>query len=245
MSSPTFSLHRARSRFATDTAWTESRHSFSFGTHYAPDNVGFGALMVHNDERVAIGAGFDEHPHRDAEILTWVLEGSLLHRDSAGHQGIVHRGLAQRMSAGSGVVHSERNDAYTLDADRPVVPVHFVQMWVRPDSPGAVPSYAQRELDLSEAVDQWLPVASGRHPDAAVSLASAGSTLWVTTLAPGAQRLLPHAPYVHVFVADGAAEVEGAGHLETGDSLRVVDGGGLRLTGGGPKTEVLVWEMDR
>lgn len=245
MSSPILSLHRASTRFATDTAWGESRHSFSFGTHYDPGNVGFGPLMVHNDERVASGNGYGDHPHSDAEIITWVLEGSLLHRDSTGHRGIVHRGLAQRMSAGSGIVHAERNDAYTVDADRPAAPVHFVQMWVRPDRPGATPSYAQRELDLDETVGQWLPVASGLHPDAAVSLASATSTLWVTTLAPGARRQLPDAPYVHLYVAEGAVEVEGVGRLETGDALRVVDGGGRRLTGGGPTAEVLVWEMGR
>ncbi len=99
----------------TEAAGVTTRHAFSFGAHYDPDNVGFGSLLAHNDERLSSGRGFDDHPHRDTEIVTWVLSGSLLHEDSTGHTGIVSPGAVQRLSAGSGVVHAERNDAYRVD----------------------------------------------------------------------------------------------------------------------------------
>jgi redox-sensitive bicupin YhaK (pirin superfamily) len=99
-------IRRAADRAVTTTPWLESRHSFSFGDHYDPDNTHFGLLVVNNDDLVQPDSGFDTHPHRDMEIVTWVLEGELTHRDSAGHQGVIYPGLAQRMSAGSGILHS-------------------------------------------------------------------------------------------------------------------------------------------
>ena len=191
MRTETIEVRRAGTRFRTLTEGTDTHHSFSFGVHYDPENVAFGPLLVHNDDRVQTGAGYPDHPHRDAEIVTWVLEGSLVHEDSAGNRGLIVPGLAQRMSAGSGIVHAERNDAYRLDPPYPAAPVRFVQMWLRPDTPGRPPSYEQRELDLGDLDAGWVPVASGHHPDAAVRLDSAGSTLWVTRLSPGTSRLLP------------------------------------------------------
>ena len=220
----------------------ESRHSFSFGEHYDPDNVGFARLLVDNDERVAVGAGFGDHPHRDAEIVTWVLSGSLVHEDSTGRRGVVHPGLAQRLTAGSGVVHAERNDRYAVDPTRPAESVHFVQMWLRPDEPGTVPSYEQRELDLAGLGQGWLPVASGSHADAVISLGTRDSTLWVTELAPGVTRTLPTAPYVHLHVTRGALELEGAGVVTVGDSVRVSGQDGLRVTGTAD-AQLLVWAM--
>src|SRR5919107_462725 len=161
-------VRRAGSRFRTVTEGIDTRHSFSFGAHYDPGNVGFGPLLVHNDDRVRSGAGY---PHADAEILTWVLDGSLVHEDSTGHRGLVTPGLAQRLSAGAGVVHAERNDAYRTDPSAPAVPVRFVQMWLRPDAPGTPPAYAARAVDLGDLAGDWRPVASGDHPDAAVGLA--------------------------------------------------------------------------
>lgn len=128
-------IHRADERFRTASEWLDSRHSFSFGAHYDPANVGFGFLVAHNDETVAPGSGFGAHPHQDLEIVTWVLRGALAHRDSQGNSGEVHPGLAQRMSAGSGIQHSEWNDGSE--------PVHYVQMWVRPDRLDLPPSYEQ------------------------------------------------------------------------------------------------------
>jgi redox-sensitive bicupin YhaK (pirin superfamily) len=238
----TIEVHRADSRFRTRTDGTDTWHSFSFGEHYDPRNVSFGPLLVHNDDLVRTGGGYSDHRHRDAEILTWVLEGSLVHEDSAENRGLIVPGLAQRMSAGSGIVHAERNDAFRLDPSRPATPVRFVQMWLRPDTPGQPPSYQSHELDLSDLASSWLPVASGHHPDAAVRLDSAASTLWVTRLGPGTSQLLPGGELQHVYLADGEVEVESVGRLAAGDALRLTGGGQLRLTGISD-AELLAWEM--
>jgi redox-sensitive bicupin YhaK (pirin superfamily) len=242
VSAETIEIRRAGSRFRTRIDGTDTWHSFSFGMHYDPDNTGFGPLLVHNDDRVQTGAGYPDHPHRDSEIVTWVLEGSLVHEDSAGNRGLVVPGLAQRMSAGSGIVHAERNDAFRLDPTRPATPVRFVQMWLRPDTPGGPPSYQSRELDLSGLDGGWLPVASGHRPDAAVRLDSAGSTLWVTRLGPGTSRLLPGGNLQHVYLAFGEVEVESVGRLTGGDALRLTGGGQLRVTGV-RAAELLFWEL--
>jgi redox-sensitive bicupin YhaK (pirin superfamily) len=242
VSLPIIEVRRAGQRFVTATDWLESRHSFSFGQHYDPDNVGHGRLLVSNDELVSSGSGFDDHPHHDTEIVTWVLSGSLVHQDSSGHRGIVYPGLAQRMSAGTGIVHSERNDLFRLDPTRPAKPVHYVQMWLRPDTSGASPSYQQRELDLADLSRDWVPVASGSEPEATVTLGAAGATLWVTELSPGASRLLPVAAFVHLYVARGQVDVETVGSLSAGDALRITGGAALRVTGLA-KGELLVWEM--
>lgn len=239
---PILQLRRAQDRFRTTGDGIETSHVFSFGAHYDPAHVGHGPLMVLNEETLMAGRGFDEHPHADAEILTWVAEGSLVHTDSTGNRGVVVPGLAQRMSAGSGIVHAERNDAYRVDADVPAVPVHFVQMWLRPDEPSTVPSYGQGAVDRSELDRGWSPVASGSHPDAAVALGSAGSTLWVTVLAPGVARLLPTGPLAHLFVLRGALDLEAVGPLAAGDSLRVSGEAALRATAR-TETELLVWTM--
>lgn len=242
MNAPEIAVRRAGERFVTHADWVTSHSLFSFGEHYDPTNIAFGSLLVCNDDVVAPGPGYGHHPHADAEIVTWVLSGSLVHEDSAGHRGIIYPGLAQRMSAGSGVVHAERNDAYRADPGRAVEPVHFVQMWVRPDEPGSTPSYQQRELDLGDLRRGWLPVASGRDPDAVVSLASAGSTLWATRLAVGTTRTLPGAAMVHVYLAQGVVELETGGRLATGDSMRITGDAPVRMTGVAD-AEVLVWAM--
>ena len=215
---------------------------FSFGAHYDPAQVGHGPLMVLNEETLLAGRGFDDHPHADAEILTWVVEGSLEHTDSFGHRGVVVPGLAQRMSAGSGIVHAERNAAARTDPDAPRRPVHFVQMWLRPDEPGARPSYGQGEVERSELGRDWLPVASGAHPDAAVGLGSAGSTLWVTVLVPGVARLLPTGPLAHLYVLRGSVELEAVGPMVAGDSLRITGEAALRATAA-TETELLLWTL--
>jgi redox-sensitive bicupin YhaK (pirin superfamily) len=238
----TVEVRRADERFVSRAGGAETRHSFSFGEHYDPANVGFGALLVNNDDLVCASTGYDDHPHRDAEIVTWVLSGSLVHQDSRGLSGIVYPGLAQRMSAGSGIVHAERNDAYRLDPAHAVQPVHFVQMWVQPDAPGAEPNYQQREIVLDDLDRDWVPVASGRHPDAAVSLLSAESTLWVTRLAPGVARRLPAGPRLHVYLAAGEVEIESVGRLTAGDAARMTGRAGLLVTGI-DAAELLVWEL--
>ena len=115
---PTVDVRRAADRFATRIDRLDSKHSFLFGRHHDPANTGHGLLLVNDDDVVRPGSGFETHPHRDMEIVTWVLQGSLVHEDSTGHSGVVYPGLAQRMTAGRGILHSEKNDAYRLRADR-------------------------------------------------------------------------------------------------------------------------------
>src|SRR6266403_3026987 len=114
MTAPTIDIRRAGDRAKTQISWLDSKHSFSFGSHYDPDNTHHGLLLVNNDDIVKPGTGFETHPHRDMEIVTWVLQGSLVHQDSTGHSGVIYPGLAQRMSAGSGILHSEKNDSWRL-----------------------------------------------------------------------------------------------------------------------------------
>jgi redox-sensitive bicupin YhaK (pirin superfamily) len=239
---PRMWLRRADARFRTLTEWSDTRHSFSFGSHYDPDDVGFGALMVHNEDRVRAGRGYADHPHRDAEIITWVLSGSLVHVDSTGHRGVVHRGLVQRLSAGAGVIHAERNDAYRLDPSQPETAVHFVQMWVRPDESGVVPTYEQRAVPLEELGRQWLPVVSGHRAEASIGLGSRASTLWVTTLVAGERRVLPDAPRLHLFVATGTVTVGSVGELVAGDALRLLGDTPGSVTAV-VDAELLVWEL--
>ena len=161
---PSVDVRRAGDRFATDIGWLDSKHSFSFGQHYDPDNTHFGLLLVNNDDVVAPGSGFETHPHRDMEIVTWVLRGQLVHQDSEGHNGLIYPGLAQRMSAGTGILHSEKNDSWRLTGDdEHEDPVHFVQMWVRARrGTAAAPGYEQLEIDDALLRGGLVPVASGR-----------------------------------------------------------------------------------
>jgi quercetin 2,3-dioxygenase len=242
ITAPHIELRRARQRFLTRTDWAETYHNFSFGEHYDPANVSFGRLMVNNDDLVRTGAGYADHPHRDAEIITWVLSGSLVHEDSHGNSGLIYPGLAQRMSAGSGIVHAERNDAYRLDPTQPAEPVRFIQMWIRPDEPGTPPSYQQRQLVLGDLAGHWVPIASGRHPDAVVTIGSVDSTLWVGILPADTSRTLPPGDLLHVYLARGTVDIEAIGRLEPGDSLRLAGSTQLTLTAA-VEAEVLVWEM--
>jgi len=238
-------LRRARQRFLSRTDGAETYHSFSFGEHYDPTNVDFGRLMVNNDHLVRVGAGYPDHSHRDAEIVTWVLSGSLVHEDSRGNSGLTYPGLVQRMSAGSGVVHAERNDAYRIDPTLPAQPVHFIQMWIRPDEAGVPPSYQQGELALGDLARDWVAIASGRHSDAVVSLGSASSTLWVGVLPTGISRRLPDGDLLHVYLARGLVDVDTIGRLEPGDSLRLSGGATQLRLSARAEAEVLVWEMAR
>jgi hypothetical protein len=237
----------AGGRFATRASWLDSRHSFSFGRHYAPDNTHFGLLVACNDDRVSAGAGYDTHPHRDVEIVTWVLSGSLVHRDSEGHADVVYPGLAQQVSAGRGIRHSERNDAWRLTGSEPHgAAVRFVQMWVHPDEPGGDPGYGRLDVADALAGGGLVPVASGRRGhDGALPLRQREAALHVARLPSGGSVVLPNAPYVHLFVAGGSVELEAGGRLAAGDSARITDGAGLRAAGTGGPAELLVWEMHR
>jgi quercetin 2,3-dioxygenase len=239
-------VRRAGDRPATRLPWLDSRHSFSFGPHWDPADTHHGLLLVNNDDVVLPGTGFETHPHRDMEIVTWVLSGSLVHQDSTGHSGVIYPGLAQRMSAGRGILHSEKNDAWRLQGGGAHdEPVHFVQMWVLPDERGIDPGYEQLEIDDELLRGGLVTVASGMpgHDGAtAVRIRNRYAALHAARLRPGDTVELPDAPFLHVFVARGAVDLEGAGALGTGDAVRATGTGGRRLAAA-DDAEVLVWEM--
>ncbi|SCL23521.1 hypothetical protein GA0074692_1595 [Micromonospora pallida] len=242
---PRVDIRRAADRFTTEAGWLDSKHSFSFGHHRDPANIHHGLLLVNNDDIVTPGTGFDTHPHRDMEIVTWVLRGSLVHQDSTGHSGVIYPGLAQRMTAGRGILHSEKNDSWRLQGERHTEPVHFVQMWVVPDEAGVTPGYEQLEIDAELLGGGLVPVASGmdKHDgEAAIRIRNRHAGLYAARLEPGKSVQLPEAPFLHLFVAKGAVELEGSGALGTGDAVRFTATGGQRVTATEP-AEILVWEM--
>ncbi|MBJ7466850.1 MAG: pirin family protein, partial [Mycolicibacterium sp.] len=217
-----------------------------FGGHYEPDNTHHGLLLVNNDDRVAPAAGFDTHPHRDMEIVTWVMQGSLVHQDSTGNNGVIYPGLAQRMSAGRGILHSEKNDSWTLTGrETHSEPVHFVQMWVVPDESGRDPGYQQLEIDDELLSGRLVTIASGmpEHRDqSAITIGNKYAALHGARLQAGESVHLPQAPYLHLFVPRGAVSLEGAGELLEGDAARLTATGGQRVTATEP-SEILLWEM--
>jgi redox-sensitive bicupin YhaK (pirin superfamily) len=235
---PSIDVRRSGERMATRIDWLDSRHSFSFGGHYDPANTHFGLLLVSNDDTVQPETGFSTHPHRDMEIVTWVLKGELEHKDSEGHIGLIHPGLAQRMSAGTGILHSEMNATNGGD-------VHFVQMWVVPDTAKIKPGY--QELDINSELDRGglIPVASGMGHDAAIAIRQDGAVLWAGRLKANETVKLPDAPFVHLYVAENKVDLEHAGELNAGDAARISFAGPLTVTAGEQGAEVLVWEMNK
>jgi len=229
----TVDIRTAASRFHTHLDWLDSWHSFSFGQHHDPRNTGHGLLIVNNDDVVRAGGGFGTHGHQNMEIVTWVLRGELAHRDSTGTDGIIYPGLAQRMSAGHGIRHSEMNASATAD-------VHLVQMWVLPDTEGIDPGYERRDLNDALSEGGLVVVASGRAHDSAVSIHQRDAEFSVGRLRADETVAVPDARHVHVFVAVGDATLDGS-PLGTGDAARLTEEGSSSLTAGPEGAEVLIW----
>ena len=244
--SSSLDIQRAEDRSSTELSWLDSKHSFSFGIENDDRDRHHGVLLVNNDDTIRPGAGFGTHPHRDMEIVTWVLRGSLVHQDSEGHSGVIYPGLAQRMSAGTGILHSEKNDAWRISGSPPQAdPVRFIQMWVLPDESGIAPGYEQLEIADAMAPGLLIPVASGmpKHTgESAIRIANRYAALHVARLRTRQSVELPDAPFVHVFVAVGTVVLEGAGPLREGDAVRLTGAGGQRVTATSD-AEILVWEM--
>jgi len=230
----TVDIRRAETRAHTQIGWLDSWHSFSFGRHYDPANTHYGLLLVSNDDRVAPARGFPPHFHRDMEIVTWVLAGRLEHRDSEGNHGDLYPGLAQRMSAGTGIEHSEMNPSPTEE-------VHFVQMWVPPDTEGVAPGYEQRDVNRELEKGGLRPIASGQGHEGAISIHQGDAVLWGARLAPGETTTVPDGGHVHVFVAAGDVDLEDAGPLTEGDAARLTGAGARTLSAGPGGAELLVW----
>lgn len=211
-------------RFVTAEAGRTTRHSFSFGAHYDPSNLGFASMVALNDEELPPGTGYPDHGHSDLEIVTWVLTGALRHTDGNGNTEVLLPGDIQRISAGSGIVHSEVTE--------PGAHTRFLQTWLRPDEPGRPPSYARTPVGDSvgdsragSGAGQFTEVTA---PGSPLSVNSRGASLHLADLTRGTIEL-PDAPSLHLFVAAGTVEL-GDRVLEAGDAARLVDEGGRGLT---------------
>jgi quercetin 2,3-dioxygenase len=238
----TFAVQKSKDRFYADHGWLKTYHSFSFADYVDPANMNWGALRVFNDDRVAAGQGFPTHPHQNMEIVTYVFDGKLVHRDTLGSHGIVESGGVQYLSAGTGLRHSEFNAA----TDREL---HFVQMWVLPGTLNTKPTYGQFDFDLEARRNRWLVVASGEASLEAPIHLTQIATLRVARLedtmvgyafAPGRLGFL--------FVGKGnasatARDVSGQSHsatLSAGDSVRLRDTATLDVVG---SAELVFWDV--
>ena len=230
---PVFAVHRAGDRYKASHGWLRTYHSFSFADYYDPANLNWGALRVFNDDYIAAGQGFPPHPHRDMEIITYVLSGELEHKDSMGNHGIVSDGGVQFMSAGTGVRHSEFNASPTKE-------LHLVQMWVLPGKTGVRPSYGQHDFTRADRLNQWLLVASGEPGKNAPVALTQNATFRVARIEDATLRHV-FAPqrFGFLFVADGMINVNGE-RLYPGDAVRTYDIAKLELQGTG---EVVFWDV--
>jgi len=229
-------IRRANERGRANFGWLDSKHTFSFGEYYDPAHMGFGPLRVINDDRVAGGGDFPTHPHRDMEIVSYVLDGALAHKDSLGTGSVIKPGDVQRMSAGTGIAHSEFNASQTD-------PVHFLQIWFLPERRGLQPGYEQKNFDAASKRDQLRLVASPDGRDGSVTIRS-DAALYVSLLGEGATVSHQIAPGrgVWVQVARGSVAVGGA-VLSEGDGLQVTDESALEIVGKAAESEILMFDL--
>jgi len=228
-------IRQAAERGHTEWEWLDSRHTFSFGDYHDPNHVSFRSLRVLNDDRVKAGAGFGTHGHSDMEILSYVLEGALEHKDSSGGGGVIRPGEIQFMRAGSGVMHSEYNHSKTE-------PVHFLQIWIVPDARKLAPAYGQKAFDREAARKSFVLLASRNGRSDTIQVHQ-DVDVWVTLLAPDVRRDFSLRPGRHawVHVARGAASLNGI-DLREGDGAAVSEEAVLTLLGK-ESAEILLFEL--
>jgi redox-sensitive bicupin YhaK (pirin superfamily) len=226
---------RAEDRGAANHGWLDTRHTFSFADYHDPQQMGFRALRVLNEDRVLAGQGFGTHGHRDMEIISYVLEGSLRHRDSMGSEGVLVPGDVQRMSAGTGVRHSEFNGSASA-------PVHFLQIWLLPDQQGLRPAYEQRHFSEADRRGRLALVAAPGAPGGALGL-GADAAVYAGLLGPGeaAALELKAGRHAWVQVARGEVEVNGVA-LQGGDGAALTGEPRVALTSR-TGAEVLVFDL--
>lgn len=227
-------IRRAAERGHADHGWLDTYHTFSFADYYDPDHMGFRTLRVINEDRVAPGRGFGTHGHRDMEIISYVLDGALAHRDSMGTDGVIRPGEVQRMSAGTGVMHSEMNGS---DAER----VHFLQIWIVPERRNLAPSYEQKAFPEEERRGMLKLVASPDASDGSVKIHQ--DVRLYTALLDGHSVTHDFAAgrYGWLQVARGQAQVNGQ-RLEAGDGAAIADEPSVTITGTG--AEVLLFDLN-
>jgi redox-sensitive bicupin YhaK (pirin superfamily) len=228
-------IRRAQDRGRTDWGWLDSRHTFSFGKYFDPQHMGFRTLRVINDDIVKPGAGFGTHGHRDMEILSYVLDGALEHKDSMGTGSIIRPGEIQMMRAGTGITHSEFNHSKTD-------PVHFLQIWIEPDQTGLKPAYAQQTVDRKSAENDFTLLASNSGRDSSVQIHQ-DVDLLMTQLKSEVQRTYRLRPGRHawVHVARGSVAVN-ENDLHDGDGVAASNESAVTITGKTP-AEVLLFDL--
>jgi redox-sensitive bicupin YhaK (pirin superfamily) len=228
-------LRPAAERGHADHGWLDSRHSFSFADYHDPAHMGFGALRVINEDRIAAGTGFGTHGHRDMEIVSYVLDGALAHKDSLGNGSVIRPGDVQRMSAGTGVLHSEFN--HQQDA-----PTHFLQIWIQPDRRGIAPGYEERHFSEADRRGRLRLIASPDGADGSVTIHQ--SARLYAGLLDGDERArlaLEAGRRAYVHVARGAVTVNGR-RLAAGDAAKLVGERAVELDAG-EGAEVLVFDL--
>ena len=231
----TSQIRRASDRGFADHGWLKSFHSFSFADYFDPKHVEFGPLRVINEDRVQPGAGFGAHGHRDMEIISYVLSGELAHKDSMGHASTIRPGDVQRMSAGTGVRHSEFNP-------NPKVPVHFLQIWVQPAARNIEPSYEEKRFSAQEKRGRLRLIVSPDRADGSL-LIHQDARVYAGLFTGDERAEFRTAPgrRIYLHVARGALTANGTA-LEAGDALRITDGAVLRLSDA-RDAEVLVFDL--
>ena len=229
-------IRRADERGHADHGWLDAHHTFSFADYYDPRWMGFRSLRVINDDTIAGGGGFGTHPHRDMEIITYILSGALQHRDSMGHQAVLKPGDVQRISAGAGIEHSEFNYS-------PVEPVHLLQIWIKPERQGVKPDYAERSFGNGHTKQGLTLVASHDGRDGSVSIHQ-DVDLWLARLGEGA--IVKHAlkPNRHAWVQLAEGEVTLNGRtLRAGDGAALSEESTLTLTAKAP-AQALMFDLN-
>jgi redox-sensitive bicupin YhaK (pirin superfamily) len=228
-------IRRSEERGHFDHGWLDTHHTFSFAGYYDPEHMGFRALRVINDDRVAPGRGFGTHGHRDMEIVTYVLEGALAHRDSMGHGSVIRPGDVQRMSAGSGVLHSEMN----ASEDEPV---HFLQIWLLPNVRGVRPSYEQKHFGVEEKRGRLRLIVSPDGADGSVRVQT-DARLYATVLDAGqrVEHALADGRHAWIHVARGRVRAFGD-ELAEGDGASTSEPGSIGIEGV-ENAEVLLFDL--
>lgn len=228
-------IRRARDRGYANHGWLESWHTFSFADYFDPTQMGYGVLRVINDDRIAPAQGFGTHPHRDMEIITYMLEGTLAHQDSMGHRQAIRRGEVQRMTAGTGVTHSEFNASETE-------PVHLLQIWIEPDRRGLTPEYEQKSFSLEEEPSRFCVIASPNGRDGSLTIHQ-DVTVYAAVLKE--DDILEHrfAPGRRGYLQVATGDLVLDGHLlHAGDGVRIAQQEKIAL--GSPKrAEILLFDL--
>jgi redox-sensitive bicupin YhaK (pirin superfamily) len=233
---PPSAIRRAGDRGYADHGWLRSFHTFSFADYYDPKNMGFRTLRVINEDRVAPGRGFGTHSHRDMEILSYVLAGELAHKDSMGSVGVIRPGDVQRMSAGTGVSHSEFNNS----ADEAV---HFLQIWILPERPGITPGYEQKHFPVADRRGQLRLIASQGGRDGSVAIHQ-DADVRAALLGPGEQvsHHLASGRAAWLHVARGSVKVGGE-TLAAGDAASFQTPGAIEISAGSDDSELLLFDL--